>query len=279
MAGRLENKVAVITGGASGIGAGTVRRFVEEGARVVIADRNEEGARALAKELGDATVAVQVDVRRENEVQALMQSAAERFGRLDCVFNNAGFGGALGPLDETSEDDYDLTMDVLLKGVFFGVKHASPIMKTQRSGSIINTGSVAGIQAGIGPHIYGAAKAAVIFLSKSMAMELCEWQVRVNAICPGYITTALATGKGEENTEAHLEKFRARHAAAQPIGRTGEPQDIASMALFLASDDSTFVTGQALVVDGGLITGVPWREQGKAFTRANPITVYRPEDA
>jgi NAD(P)-dependent dehydrogenase (short-subunit alcohol dehydrogenase family) len=277
MGNRLEGKVAVITGGASGIGEGTVRRFVQEGARVLIGDLNEDGAQALAKELGDAAAARAVDVRREDQVAALMQDAVDRWGQLDCVFNNAGFGGALGPIDETSEADFDLTMDVLFKGVFFGVKHAAPILKKQGSGSIINTGSVAGIEGGIGPHIYGAAKAAVIFLSKSVALELAEHQVRVNAICPGFITTALATGKGQDNTDEHLDRFRSRYANAQPIGRTGEPADIANTALWLASDESTFVTGQALVVDGGLITGKAWREQGRQFTRPHPITVYNPD--
>lgn len=275
--GRLDGKVAVITGGASGIGEGTVRRFVEEGARVLIGDLNEDGAQALADELGAAGAAQAVDVRKEDQVAALMRGAVDRFGRLDCVFNNAGFGGALGPIDETSEADFDLTMDVLFKGVFFGIKHASPILKQQGSGSIINTGSVAGIEGGIGPHVYGAAKAAVIFLTKSVSLELAEHRVRVNAICPGLITTALATGKGSANTDAHLERFRDRYASAQPIGRTGEPADIANTALWLASDDSSFVTGQAIVVDGGLITGTPWRDQGRQFTKANPITVYNPD--
>ncbi len=117
----------------------------------------------------------------------------------------------------------------------------------------------------------------MIFLSKSVALEMAEHRVRVNAICPGLITTALATGKGEQNTDEHLERFRERYAAAQPIGRTGEPADIANTAVWLASDDSTFVTGQAIVVDGGLITGRAWRDQGRNFTRANPITVYNPD--
>ena len=277
MAGRLEGKVAVITGAASGIGAGTAERFIEEGARVLLGDLNAEGAAEKAKALGANAASKAVDVRKEDQVKALMDDAVSRFGRLDCVYNNAGFGGALGPIDETSEADFDLTMNVLFKGVFFGIKHAAPIMKAQGSGSIINTGSVAGIEGGIGPHIYGAAKAAVIFLSKSVALEMAEHRVRVNAICPGLITTALATGKGEQNTDDHLERFRQRYADAQPIGRTGEPADIAHTAVWLASDDSTFVTGQAIVVDGGLITGRAWRDQGRNFTRANPITVYNPD--
>ena len=279
MAGRLEGKVAVITGGASGIGAGTARRFVEEGARVLVADLSEERGKVLAEELGDAATSVRVDVRNEDEVRGALRAACERWGRLDCLFNNAGFGGALGPIEETSVEDYDLTLDVLLKGVFLGVKHAAPIMKAQGGGSIINTGSVAGIRAGIGPHLYGVAKAGVIFFSQTMALELAEAKVRVNAICPGFITTPLAAGKGEETTAEQLERFRSRYAAAQPLGRTGEPRDIANAALWLASDESEWVTGQALVVDGGLITGTPWRDQGRRFTQAHPITIYRPEGA
>jgi len=279
MAGRLEGKVAVITGGASGIGAGTARRFVEEGARVLVADLSEERGKALAEELGDSAASAVTDVRREEQVRAAIHAARDRWGRLDCLFNNAGFGGALGPIETTSTQDYDLTFDVLLKGVFFGIKHAAPIMKAQGGGSIINTGSVAGIRAGIGPHLYGVAKAGVIFLSQTVALELAEAKVRVNAICPGFITTPLAAGKGEETTEAQLDRFRTRYAGAQPLGRTGEPRDIANAALWLASDDSEWVTGQALVIDGGLITGTPWREQGRQFTQANPITVYRPRGA
>lgn len=277
--GRLAGKVAVITGGASGIGAGTVRRFAAEGAKVLIGDRNLAGAEELAASLGSDVAAQAVDVRREDEVAGLIESAQSRWGRLDCVFNNAGFGGAMGPIDETSEVDFDTTMDVLFKGVFFGIKHAAPRMKKQGFGSIINTGSVAGIRAGIGPHIYGAAKAAVIFLTKSTALELAEWNVRANAICPGYIATALATGKGDANTEAHLAKFREVCKDLQPIGRAGEPEDIANTALWLASDESTFVTGQEIVVDGALITGTAWRDQHRINTRANPISVYRPDDA
>ena len=275
---RFEGKVAVVTGGASGIGHGTVRRFVEEGAKVLIGDQNIDAANAVANSLGDTVFAKKVDVRIESEVSSLIKSAVEKWGRLDCVFNNAGFGGALGPIDETTEDDFNVTMDVLFKGVFFGSKHAARIMKSQGFGSIVNTGSVAGIRAGIGPHIYGAAKAAVIFLTQSIALELAETKVRANAVCPGYIATALATGRGESNTDRHLMKFREVCKDMQPLGRTGEPEDIGNAVLWLSSDDASFVTGQAIVIDGGLITGTAWRDQSAAFTKANPIRVYRPDD-
>ena len=275
---RLGGKVAVVTGGASGIGAATVRRFVAHGARVLIADLQGEKAQALAAELGSAAAARRVDVRREDQVRDAIGAAHERWGRLDCLFNNAGFGGAIGPLEETAVEDYDLTFDVLLKGVFLGIKHAASHMKRQGSGSIISTASVAGLRAGIGPHLYGVAKAGVIFLTQTAALELAEHRVRVNCICPGFITTPLGTGKGLEATADHFERFRRRYAGAQPLGRTGEPEDIANAALWLASEESSFVTGQALRVDGGLLTGTPWREQGARFTQSAPISLYRPGD-
>ena len=142
--GRLDDRVAVITGGASGIGAGTVRRFVDEGAKVLIADLDEDKGAALTAELGDGTAFLRTDVSREEDVAAMIAEATDRWGRLDCLYNNAGFGGALGPIAKTTVDDYDLTMDVLLKSVFLGMKHAAPVMTEQRSGSIISTASVGG---------------------------------------------------------------------------------------------------------------------------------------
>ena len=159
--GRLDGKVAIITGGASGIGAGTARRFVEEGAKVLIDDLDAEKGEALAAELGGDTGFLQTDVSREDQVAAMVSEATDRWGRLDCLLNNAGFGGALGPISTISVDDYDLTMDVLLKSVFLGMKHAAPVMSAQGSGSIISTSSVAGLRAGNGPHFYSVAKCAV----------------------------------------------------------------------------------------------------------------------
>ena len=272
--GRLDDKVAVITGGASGMGAATVRRFVAEGAQVVICDLNEEAGAALAESLGDAAVFVKTDVTQEGDVATAIAVARDRWGRLDCMFNNAGFGGALGPIDETTEDDFDITFDVLLKGVFFGIKHAAPTMKAQRSGSIISTASVAGLQAGWSPHLYATAKAAVIQLTRSTALELGEYGVRVNCICPGVIATPLAIGK-DQSDEA-VAAFKEATASLQPIGRVGEPEDIANAALWLASDESTFVTGQAQVVDGGVNAGRPWSRVAGWIKGHNPIRVYRP---
>ena len=174
----LQGKVAVITGGASGIGESAARLFVAEGAKVVIADMQQERGAALAEELGPAALFRQVEVRQEAEVKAAVDLALETWGRLDCMFNNAGFGGVLGPIEDTPAEDFDLTMDVLVRGVFLGMKHAVPTMKKQGSGSIINTGSIAGVTAGRGPIFYSAAKAAVVHLSKVTAMELggYAWQ-------------------------------------------------------------------------------------------------------
>jgi NAD(P)-dependent dehydrogenase (short-subunit alcohol dehydrogenase family) len=278
----LAGKVAVVTGGASGIGAATVRRFVQEGARVVIADLQHGAAEALAGELGDAAVAVGCNVAREADVASAIQAAVDRWSRLDILFNNAGFGGASGPLDETSVEDYDLTMDVLLKSVFLGIKHASPVMKAQGAGSIISTASVCAFEAGIGAQLYSVAKAGVVMLTKAAALELAEHNVRVNAVCPGYIATPLAAGRpisenDPERVAGAVERLRERTANNQPIARSGEPEDIAAMVTFLASDDSQWVTGQAMVVDGGLLAGRPWRKMAPWLTEHHEIRIYKPD--
>ncbi len=273
--GRLDGKVAAITGGASGIGAGTVRRFVEEGAKVLIADLDAEKGEALAAELGGATAFLRTDVSKEEDVAAMIAEAAERFGRLDVLFNNAGFGGALGPVSSTSVEDYDLTMDVLLKSVFLGMKHASPVMTAQGSGSIISTASVAGIRVGYAPHLYSVAKCAVIHLTKSVALELGEHGVRINAICPGFIATPLAAGRPDAS-ESQIEQLRAAGASSQVLGRVGEPRDIANMALFLASDESEWITGREFVVDGGFEAGPPWSRWPKFARMEKPIRHHRP---
>jgi NAD(P)-dependent dehydrogenase (short-subunit alcohol dehydrogenase family) len=279
--GRLEGKVAIITGGASGIGAATARLFVEEGANVMIADLQEEVALALADELGPQAKALRTNVAREDDIERLVRATVSRWGRVDILFNNAGFGGANGPLEETTVDEYDLTMDVLLKSVFLGIKHVAPIMKGQASGSIINTASVCAFEAGIGNHIYSVAKAGVVMMTKAAAIELAEQGIRVNAICPGYITTPLAAGRPRganepERVDMALERLRERNQDNQPLPRAGEGEDIARMALFLASDDSEWVTGQAHVVDGGLLAGRPWRKLSPWIREKREITLYRP---
>ena len=273
----LEGKVAVITGGASGIGERSVRLFVEEGANVVIADMQVERGEALAAELGDAAVFAKVEVRQEAEVKAAIDLAVSQWGRLDIIFNNAGFGGVIGPVEDTPVDEFDMTYDVLVRGVFLGMKHAAPIMKKQGGGSIINTGSIAGLASGYSPHAYAGAKAAVIHMTKSVAMELGEHHIRVNAICPGFIATPLAAntvGRSDELIEKVLPSF----SKTQAIPRAGIPDDIAQMACWLAGDRSTFVTGQAMVVDGGLISGLKWQDQPGFQKEYHPIKVYRPAE-
>ncbi len=276
MMAELDGKVAVITGGASGIGERSVRLFVEEGARVVIADMQVERGEALARELGDVAVFAEVEVRQEAQVKAAVDLAVSQWGRLDCIFNNAGFGGVLGPVEDTPVDEFDMTYDVLVKGVFLGMKYAAPVMKKQQSGSIINTGSIAGLHSGYSPHAYAGAKSAVIHMSKSVAMELGEHSVRVNAICPGFIATPLAANSVGKSDDL-VDRVKPMFEKSQAIPRAGIPDDIAQMACWLAGDRSTFVTGQAMVVDGGLTNGLKWADQPNFQKEYHPIKVYRPK--
>lgn len=269
--GKLEGRATVITGGASGIGAATARLFVEEGARVVICDIQDAKGQDLADELGERAVYQHADVRQEADVEGVVQRAVKDCGRLDCMFNNAGIGGATGPLEAIPVEEYDLTMNTLLRGVFLGIKHAAPVMKRQGQGSIISTSSVAGLRAGHSPHLYAAAKAAMIQLTRSVAMEMGESGVRVNCICPGGIATPLLLNALGLNEDA-MEVLKQGLAQMQPIRRSGLPEDIAQAALWLASDDASFVNGHALVVDGGLTGGTLWSEQPELFRVYQPLT-------
>jgi NAD(P)-dependent dehydrogenase (short-subunit alcohol dehydrogenase family) len=251
--GRLAGKVALITGGASGIGAGTVRRFVEEGARVVIADVQDEPGTAMSAELGDATRFVHCDVTSEADVAAAVDVAVTAFGRLDVMFNNAGIIGAVGPIGETSVESWDRTVAVLLRSVFLGMKHASRVMVPQGSGSILSTASTAGVLGGLGPHAYTACKHAVIGLTKSVASELNQHGIRVNAIAPGNTVTAM-TAAAITGDHTDIAAATTRIASTSPLGIAGEPSDIANAALYLASDEARYVSGHTLVVDAGQTT-------------------------
>jgi len=248
--GALEGRVAVVTGGASGMGKATVMRFLAEGARVVVADLNETNGQALLDELTehrDSMRFVRTDVAEEEDVERMIGVAVEEFGAVDIVFNNAGVGGAFGPITRTEVEDWDYTFAVLARGVFLGIKHGAAAMQAAGGGgSIINTASVAGLSGGGGPLAYSSAKAAVINLTRAAAVELAPDRIRVNAICPGVILTPLALGRADPATAAD------RFAQLQPWPDHGTGDDIAGAALFLAGDDSRFVTGEALVVDGGL---------------------------
>jgi NAD(P)-dependent dehydrogenase (short-subunit alcohol dehydrogenase family) len=259
MSGRLAGKVAIITGGASGMGRATVEKFVAEGARVVVADIQRDKGEALARELGDAVRFVSVDVCNEDEIRTMIGTATSAFGRLDCLFNNAGFGGVSGAAHETDlGEPYRRTVDAMLTAVLAAVKHAAPILRAQKSGSIISTASVAGLRGGYGPHVYSAVKAGVVNLTRSLALELGNDNVRVNAICPGGIATPIFAGQlaiQSGGNRDYASAVRPLLARMQPIPRAGEPIDIANAACFLASDESSFITGHALVVDGGLTAG------------------------
>lgn len=278
---RLEGKVALITGGASGIGEATVRLFVREGARVLIADLQYDVAEALAAELGEGAAAAKCNVANEEDVRAAVAEALSRWGRLDILFNNAGFGGVSGPIEETTIEEYDLTMDVLLKSVFLGTKHAAPVMKAQGGGAIVNTASVCSFEAGIGNQLYTVAKAGVAMMTRAAAIELADHGIRVNAVCPGYIPTPLSAGRAKgqhaaDVVDAALERTRTRFADLQPIPRPGDPADIAHAVLFLASDDASFVTGETLRVDGGLLAGRPWRKLSGVITQRRDTIQYHP---
>jgi NAD(P)-dependent dehydrogenase (short-subunit alcohol dehydrogenase family) len=259
--GKLDGKVAVITGATTGIGAETARFFAREGSRLIIGGRREHLAQQLAAELGSDVIPFRMDVSSEDEIAAAIDLAVQRFGRLDCMVNNAGSAGVLGPIDETPTQQLDDTISVLFRSVVIGMKHAARVMRGQGSGTIINTASIAGFFTGYAPHVYSACKAAVIQLTRSTATELGELGIRVNCICPGPIATPIfgtAFGLPTEQAENLAHKLKAVFETVQPIKRSGEAKDVASAALWLASDDSAFINGHALVVDGGLSLGQSW---------------------
>ena len=261
--GKLDKKIAILIGGASGIGEATARLFAQEGAQVVIADINEERGTEVAGSIGKKALFKRTDVTSEAEVQATVSSTAEELGRVDCLSNNAAAPTGLGarPIEEIPVEGYERAMAIFVRGVFLCMKHAAPIMKRQGSGSIINTASIAGFRSGYAPHIYSAAKAAIIQLTKSVAMELGESNVRVNCICPGGVATPfLATSMGLKGEEAKkfMEQTEKTLAMVQPMKRACVPEDVAQAALWLASDESGFVNGHSLVVDGGVSCGRLW---------------------
>lgn len=255
---RLKGRVAVITGACSGIGLGAVELFVAEGARVVAADIQKDKGAALAGRFPGQVVYQPCDVMSEADIATAMQAAVDAFGRLDILFNNAGAGGSPQTLAEMTGDAWDFSQDLLLRSVALGIRYAIPHMKAVGGGSIINTASIAGTQAGAGPIAYSVAKAAVIHLTRCAAAELGRDGIRVNAICPGLILTEIFT-PAERMPEglARMVKDSMRQNApnAQPIAKPGLPEDVAKACLFFASSNSEFVTGTHLLVDGGMHTG------------------------
>ncbi|MGF1596787.1 MAG: SDR family NAD(P)-dependent oxidoreductase [Acidimicrobiales bacterium] len=279
--GALDDRVAVVTGAASGIGAATARRLVGDGARVLLTDIQDEPGESLAAELGERAAYRHCNVAREDDVAAAVAEAVDRWGGLDVIHNNAGFGGIAGPLEETTDEEWNQTLAVLLSSVFYGIKHATPALRARGGGSIVNTASVCGLYAGIGSHVYTVAKHGVVGLTRTSALELAEHDIRVNAVCPGYIATGLAANRslsevgGEEMAE-RLDQARERLGNSQPMDRAGEPDDIAAMVAWLASDDSRWVTGTTQIVDGGLTVGRPWRKQPRGITERRQPRLYAP---
>ena len=252
---RLQGKVAVITGAASGIGAATARRFKEEGCALILGDIQSDLGHDLANALGDRVFFEHCNVTLEADVKKLVDRALSAFGQLDIMFNNAGIVGAKGPIDQTPADEWRITTDILINGVFYGVKHAAAVMKQQRSGSIINMSSVAGVMGGLAPHAYTTAKHAVIGLTTSASAELCQHNVRVNAIAPFSMATPMVA-------DAHLQDHHATDEVAKTLaansplpGRTGTALDVANAALWLGSDESGYTSGLTLTTDAGVTTG------------------------
>ncbi|MDG2460279.1 MAG: SDR family oxidoreductase [Luminiphilus sp.] len=254
---RLDGKVAVITGAASGIGAATARTFFEQGARVVLGDIQDQAGEALAESLGGPAHAVfrHCNVTSEAEVEALVEAAVSEFGQINVMFNCAGIVGAVGPMSTTPADEWKLTIDIMVNGVFYGMKHASRHMKEAGSGSIISMSSTAGVMGGLGPHAYTAAKHAVVGMTKNLAAEVGGFGVRVNCIAPAGMATPMVAEVITGNHQ-NLEDTIAALAEGSPLkGRAGLAEDVANAALWLASDESGYTSGLTLTVDAGATTG------------------------
>lgn len=246
--GRLAGRVAVITGGASGIGKATAELFAKEGAKVVIGDLAASAGAKIAQKIGATFVAI--DVSKAEDVDGLVKSATDLHGRLDVMFNNAGIGIG-SPLLGTSAEDYYRTLRIDLDGVYWGLQAAGRVMVSAGRGAIVNTASVAGLIGSTGLSAYNAAKHGVVGLTRNAALEFAPFGVRVNCICPGVIETPLVM-----NQFGVMEGARKMLDAMHPLGRIGQPQEVAKAVLFLASDDASFITGHALTVDGGMTAGI-----------------------
>ncbi|OAI40096.1 hypothetical protein AYO38_06480 [bacterium SCGC AG-212-C10] len=263
---RLDGKVAIITGGASGMGEATARLFVSEGARVVICDVQKELGESVAESLGTNCVFTSADVSASEDVRALVKLAADRFGKVDIMYNNAGIGGGEGPIIDCTEEVFDRIIAVDLKAVWLGMKHALPYLIANGGGSIITTASVSAFMGMHGQGAYGSAKGGVVQLTRVCAIENAQYGVRANCICPGGTATPLLWANPASTTHTDPETVRTNLANLQPIKRAGLPEDIAGAAIWLASDESSFVTGQAIVVDGGWMASARTGGQGLRLT-------------
>ena len=253
-----QGKTVVITGAASGIGRATAQRFAKEGAIVVVGDVDADGVGALMADTPGDIRFQRTDVTKVEDIAALMDFAAAQNGGIDVLFNNAGAGGARESIAEVDAAGWDQTMNLLLRSVAMGIRYAVPHMKGRPGASIINTASVAALGTGYAPTAYTVAKAGVLHLSKAAAADLAQFGIRVNAICPGFINTNIftatlgLTGDVERQAKAAIAQMS---SAAQPVARGGLPDDIANAVVFLASEQSGFMTGTHLLVDGGLTIG------------------------
>lgn len=255
---KLVGKVALITGGTSGIGEATVRKFVAEGAAVMIAARRAEKGRAIAASLNGHADFIQTDVRHEDQIARAVEATVQRFGRIDCLFNNAGEVKGDGPVDAVTPAAYTLLSQTLLASVVFGTQHAARAMRSTGGGAIINNASVAAFFGGYSFHVYAAMKAAVVQFGRSVSLELAPHQIRVNSICPGGIVTPIfgrAIGQDAGTADTTEQRVRPLLDRMSPMGRAGHPDDIANAVAFLASDEATWITGQSLIVDGGATAG------------------------
>ena len=251
MAGRLEDKVSLVTGGASGIGRATALAFASEGSKVVVADvQNEEGQETvqLVEEAGGEARFVGCDVSRAAEVEALIAECVEVYGRLDCAFNNAGVLGDMAVTADCSEENFDRIVSINLKGIWLCMKYEIPLMLEQGGGAIVNAGSNAGMR-GV-PHLpaYSASKGGVVILTRTAALEVAKSGIRINAVNPGLILTPMVQKQTAENPSA-VDAF----IAEEPVGRMGEPEEVARTVVWLCTDDASFVTGHLMAVDGGLL--------------------------
>jgi 3alpha(or 20beta)-hydroxysteroid dehydrogenase len=251
---RLDGKVAVITGGAGGIGKVTAETFLKEGAKVVLVDLFEESLNNAKAELNkyDEILTVQADVSNETDVENYVKAAVEHFGKIDIFFNNAGIEGKVAPIVEQKTEDFDKVIAVNVRGVFLGLKYVIPVMTKQGFGSIINTSSVAGLGGTPNVSPYIASKHAVVGLTKTAALEVASSQVRVNSIHPSPVNTRMMRSLEAGFAPGHAEAAQEQFANAIPLGRYGESSDIANLVLFLASDDSAFITGAQYRIDGGM---------------------------
>jgi NAD(P)-dependent dehydrogenase (short-subunit alcohol dehydrogenase family) len=256
MAGQLDGKVALITGGCSGIGLGAVELFLAEGARVVVADLQDEKGAVLEQRFPERLRYAHCDVTAEADIAKATATAAEVFGGLDVLFNNAGAVGTVLGLAGMTVEAWDGTMNLLLRSVMLGMKHAIPLMKARGGGAIVNTASIAGVEAGWGPVAYSTAKGAVIHMTRVAAAELAADKIRVNAICPGLIATSIfgaAVGLPRAAADQMAARVAENAPKFQPVAKAGMPDDIAGACLYLAT--APFVTGVHLIVDGGMTVG------------------------